>query len=117
MRIGYVARGIVFLIIGGFALSAAGGFDARPQGPRDALELLFQKPLGGYLLWGLALGLMCFAVWRLLQAILDADRHGNSLYGLMRRGVLLCSGLFYVALAASTLRVTVTGGTTPPVSR
>jgi uncharacterized membrane protein YccF (DUF307 family) len=68
---------------------------------------VFQKPFGGYLLWSLALGLMCFAVWRLLQAILDADGHGDNPYGLMRRGVLICSGLFYVALAASTVRVTI----------
>ena len=50
VRIGYAARGIVFLIIGSFALLAAGGFGADAQGTRDALELLFQQPFGGYFL-------------------------------------------------------------------
>ena len=48
MRIGYVARGIVFLIVGAFALLAASGLGTHPQGARDALEFLFQKPFGGY---------------------------------------------------------------------
>jgi hypothetical protein len=106
VRIGYAARGIVFLIVGGFALLAAGGLGAHPQGARDALELVFQEPLGGYFLWALAAGLLCFAGWRFVQFALDADGHGGGLYGLMRRGSLAGSALFYVALAGATARIT-----------
>lgn len=107
VRIGYTARGIVFLIIGSFALLAAGGLGTHPQGARDALELLFRKPLGGYVLWTLAAGLLCFAGWRLVQSVFDADGHGSGLYGMLRRSSLAASSLFYVALAAATARITV----------
>jgi Domain of Unknown Function (DUF1206) len=106
MRAGYVARGIVFLVIGSFALLVAGGFGEHPQGTREALELLFEKPFGGYFLWILAIGLLCFAGWRFRQAVFDIERYGNNLYGLMRRGVLAGSAVFYIALAAATARIT-----------
>src|SRR5437870_3854529 len=81
LRIGYVARGVIFLVIGGFALLAAGGFGTHPQGARDALEALFQAH--GYFLWPLAFGLLCFAGWRFLQALFDTEGHGGGFYGLV----------------------------------
>jgi hypothetical protein len=106
IRIGYAARGVVFIIIGGFALLAAGGLGAHPQGARDALEFVFRPPFGGFFLWTLAAGLVCFAGWRFLQSIFDADRHGSDLHALIRRAILGGSGLFYLALAAATGRIT-----------
>jgi hypothetical protein len=107
VRAGYAARGIVYLIIGSFALLAAGGLGTHPEGARDVLELVFEQPYGRYFLYVIAAGMVCFAGWRLLQSVFDADRLGDDLYGLMRRAVLGGSGLFYLALAVATIRITI----------
>jgi hypothetical protein len=111
-RIGYATRGSVFLIIGGLALLAAGDSTERPQGMRDAMQTVFDQPLGGFMLWAIVLGLACFASWRFLQSVFDADALGNGLFGLMRRSSFAVAGLFYLALAMATARITVQERTT-----
>jgi hypothetical protein len=99
-RVGYTARGIVFLLIGGLSGLAALDASHRVADGKDALRTLLGQPFGRALLICIAIGLLCFALWRLSQSILDADHKGNDLAALARRAVQGAAGVFYVGFAA-----------------
>ena len=103
-RIGYTARGVVFVLIGGFAGLAALG-SGRPVGARGVLNKILAQPMGDLLLWMIAGGLICFAGWRLVEAIFDADHYGSHLGGLVRRAGLVGSGIFYLVIGGVALSV------------
>jgi hypothetical protein len=98
-RIGYVARGTVFLGLGLITVLAAFGSWRAPPDPKDVLHTLLSHAFGGLAVAAISAGLLCFAVWRIVQALFDADRCGSDLKGLARRGLFFIQGLFYVALA------------------
>lgn len=68
-RIGFAARGVVYLIIGGFLIAAA--WQADPQeaaGIGEALRTLGQQPYGPWLLGIVALGLAAYGIFALVLA-------------------------------------------------
>src|SRR5919206_2420624 len=98
-RLGYAARGVVYLVVGGFAILAALGSGDRPTGKKGALQALLDEPFGSVLLGIVALGLLGFALWRALQALLDVDRYGREPKALVRRTAYAVSATIYAALA------------------
>jgi hypothetical protein len=102
-RAGYAARGIVYIIVGGFALLAALGSGGGTTGTRGALYTLLTQPFGSALLAAVALGLLCFSIWRLSQAVLDADRLGSEWKALLRRTGFAISAAVNAALAISAV--------------
>ncbi|MEV5002406.1 DUF1206 domain-containing protein [Nocardioides sp. LML1-1-1.1] len=68
-RAGFVAYGVVYLLIGWLAAQLALG---RPQGSasgKGAFAEIAQKPLGAVVLWLAAGGLAALAVWQVCQAV------------------------------------------------
>src|SRR4051812_35146598 len=69
-RLGFVGRGVVYIIIGILAIQIAtgdnGGQEADKQG---ALQAIADKPFGEVLLLLLAVGLAGYALWRFSEAI------------------------------------------------
>ncbi|WP_342109602.1 DUF1206 domain-containing protein [Methylobacterium sp. SI9] len=100
-RFGYGARGVVYLVVGGLALLAALGHGGRAGDSKDALRTVLAGPFGAAIVGLIALGLAGFALWRLVEAVTDADRRGTGIKGLAVRGAHLVSAALYVGLAAS----------------
>jgi len=84
---GYVAEGIVYVLIGAFALVAALE-PSQPSGPLGALAKLAAAPLGDAMLASLALGLAAFVLWQGVLGILDPE-HRHDRRTIKRRAVRL----------------------------
>ncbi len=111
-RLGYLARAAVFIVIGTFAFRTAfatGGTLSE----EEAIGRIVASPFGGVLLVLLVVALPCFALWRFIQAIFDADGYGTNAKGIATRIGRFFSGLTYLFLsiyAASLLFGLSTGG-------
>ena len=98
-RLGYVAKGVVYLAIGFLALREALGAGGKTADPGGAMASIGSQPLGGVVLALLAAGLACYALWKLVQGILDADGKGSDVHGLLRRVGYVGSAVIHGALA------------------
>lgn len=101
-RSGYAARGVVYVIVAIFAMTAATG-SGETVDTRGALQRLLAQPFGKTLLWLVAIGLVAHVAWRLTQAIGDTDRHGKDGKGLLIRAGLVGSAVFNGLLALFAL--------------
>ena len=105
-RVGYVARGAVYLSVGSIALLAAIDLTPRAAGVVGAMRAWGEWPAGLTLLSLAGWGLMAFALWRALQAVFDADGHGSTLRTLIIRAGQAISGFVHAGLAFSAFELT-----------
>lgn len=102
-RVGFGARGFVYLSVG--VLTLLGVFDVAGEavGTGGALAWLVMRPFGRVWLMLVILGLAAFVMWRLMQAVFDADNEGKDREGLMTRAGQFFSAAGYAAMAFGAL--------------
>jgi hypothetical protein len=109
-RAGYVAKGIIFLVIGGLALMAATGSGGGTTDSRGALHVIGASSLGRALLAAMGAGLLGFALWSVIAQALDAEDRGHEPKGLALRIGKTVTGIAYGALGVEALRTVVRAG-------
>lgn len=98
-RTGLMSKGIIYAIIGILTFLAAIDLGGQKAGKLQVLDFLEKQTFGKALLIIIALGLLCYAFWRLYQAIKDPENIGNDKNGKGKRTGFFISGLLYLGLA------------------
>lgn len=109
-RFGYAAKGVVYITIGALAVQVALGSGGRTTGPSGALASLARGPFGMALLLAVAVGLIGYAIWRIVQAIVDPENEGSGAKGIVKRIGYAVSGLIYGAFGVEAARLTIGSG-------
>ena len=102
-RVGLVAKGVSYALIGILAIQIPLGQGGQAADRQGALRQLATKDWGPAALIALAVGFACYAVWRLIEAVVDREREGHDAKGLAKRARSLGLGVLYAASAAAAL--------------
>ena len=107
-RVGYVATAALYITIGVLAAGAAFGH-GRSTDTRGAMATILSAPYGRFLLGIIAFGLVGYAVWRCVSAIVDPEHRGNDAKGIALRLSFFARGIIHLALAWSAAQLAMGG--------
>jgi hypothetical protein len=104
-RVGYAAKALLYSVVGVLALQSALGNGGDTIGSRGALVTLVRQELGPLILVVIAAGLFGYAVWCIIEALLDPERRGTTLKGLAIRASYAARGIIHAALGVQAVRL------------
>lgn len=108
IRLGYATRGVVYGLIGTlallWALRKSGGSVTDGHG---AVERIGEYAWGVPLLWAVAIGLACYALWNLFRALFDPEHCGHDRKGVVKRIGYAVSSASQGFLAAYTFQLAI----------
>lgn len=113
VRLGFLARGLTYGVIGALAIALALGAGTAGTQPdqQGALALVAGAPLGFVALIVIAAGLLAYAVWKLTQAIRGRGPEGGGDPGLASRIANAGAGVGYLLFSAVAVRILAGSGT------
>ena len=112
-RFGLTAKGVVYCLVGILAFMAAfeiGGSGSQGAGKQNVFQFILEQPFGKWLLAVVALGLVCYTLWRFVQGFRDSEDKGSDAKGIAMRLRYIFSGLVYGALAFLAARMVLGNG-------
>ena len=104
-RIGCVAIGTVYVLIGVLALLALAGIFIEAADEDRLIHVLRNLPGGTIVVWAIIAGAAGYVVWRAIEAWADPYEFGATPHGLLVRTGIALSAVGYAVLAYSAARI------------
>jgi hypothetical protein len=104
-RVGYTAKAVLYMTVGLVAARTAFGPGGSTTDTHGALQLVHGMTFGHLMLLVTAAGLMGYALWRVVEAVMDPDRRGKGPKGLALRTGSAARGVFHGGLAIAALKI------------
>lgn len=101
-RAGYLARGVVYCLLGYFAFTTRSRAD---EGPNGVFVHIAEAPAGNQLLALLVIGLLAYGLCKLASAILDLDGKGHEAKGIAVRVGTAAGGIAYLSMAWAAAKI------------
>lgn len=105
-RAGFIAKGMIYLVLGALAFMAAfelGGQSEKQTSQSGVFTSVKEWPGGMFLLVLLTAGLACYTIWRFIQAFNIPEKDQKKKWG--KRVRYIFSGIAYLLLAFSALQL------------
>lgn len=106
-RVGYMAKGFVYMVVGILSLMAAAGVGGKATGTPGMFRSLALMPLGNVLVWLTGIGLFMYIGWVLIKAFYDPQGEGTRPKGLVKRSGYFISAVIYTTLATQAIGIAV----------
>jgi hypothetical protein len=109
---GFVAKALLYGMIGALAASAALGLGARrgATDTRGTMATVLEAPLGRVLLVAIGVSLLGYAAWRAVEGVADPDDRGADAKGLALRASFLARAVVHAGLAVSAFQLAAGNG-------
>jgi hypothetical protein len=105
VRLGYAAKGLIYLLIGTLAFRLAAGLEGgRLLDPTGALGILFRQPFGMVLLLIIGIGILTYSAWQFVEGIWDTRRKGGG-WGWWDRALTMIKGAAYATVGVQAIRM------------
>lgn len=100
---GWIAKGLLYMIIGGLALELARrGYTSEEADQTGALEAIATAPAGRVLVMAVSVGLVCYSVWQIWAAVIQES---EGLLHVLKRIGWVGLALVYGLLAITGLQI------------
>ena len=119
-RVGWFAKGVVYTIAGLLAFLVMGGASgwsrldssaSEEASPTGALKTIAQANGGAPLMWLLSVGLLIYAAWRVVSAMLPGGDSG--VMGWIKRIGYVVSAIIYVTFAVTAISLAISRNSEP----
>jgi hypothetical protein len=110
VRLGYLAKGVIYTSIGALAMRVAFGIrGGRLTDPSGVLLQILRQPFGIAALTIIGIGIVGYAAYYLFEAIADLRRKGGGVRGWTDRSLTMIKSIAYGTIGVQALRIVFAG--------